>query len=365
MSGSTVRFPQELLSRAEEIDAEDRSRVLREAAKRGIELMENEKAAQDLKDQRAMLLDAVRSDPETSSWVRSIAVEVAGQKDLRSSILPMRPRVGDLVSDDHVFCLPEDDEMEVVVNPTSWMIYRPFNIQVWCSGDPKDVEISELRQDNGNGTNLLLPGWHSAASVNNGVGSLVVRRENIVAPSNLCLKIRSKSSMDVAVTIQMDVVDDGLTVDQSIILFDPDPADTDLVRVPFQVGPGREGRTLTGETLEMNGCMLQVAGVVFEPVYSPADLFRIEFRDLMIGGSPMLLCGEGWHAAADFGPEMVLGRSALRMNPVLFSPNRAYMDVRVRDEEVRDTEDSEDVTGLEDLVQIYLICRVLYEDDES
>lgn len=349
MSGSTVRFPEDVLGRAEQLDPENRSRVLREAAERGLELMERDRIVDEAQYTRDLVRKMLLEDDALGVRVGEILDARTKGPRRRVSVIPMFSPSAAPMSQ-HTLDGEEGVTLHFETEQASWMVYRPVGLKIWHTGDAYDIEVSELREDDGNGCNLLMPGWHSAAEIN-GLGSSVVRPVEISAPSTLSLTMRVKSKMAVSVGLVVEIVRDVMGAPRDAWKMAQVPAvDVDsgrLVRIPFEKQSGE----MEWATAPVNWGTLRVIRPLFEPgpICRDEEFIQTQFRELRVGGSPVMLPTQNWMTVAAYGPDE---SPDIRLNHMLISPNCAYMDLQRMDSSGRDV-------GVVQGFRASLLCEVV------
>ena len=281
MSDSSVRIPDELLQRAATLTPDNRSEAVRVALTFGLDALEKKSALKE---------------PPTA--------------------LPFLPS-GEEPGPPSVFALAANEPMEIAVPQCPWLAYEPINIRLHCADPKAKVEVTRLCSDDGQGRNLLMPGWHGRHSFN-GIGTALGKYECIRSPNNVTLMVRSDRPTWVAVTLVVRPVDSYF--EGSFFFEKARPAKgtthNRLVRVPFEVHSERSFATIA-RTKPVNWGLLRIVRLVFEP--DPALLYTV-FEDFKIGAGANLAMAEDWNSAADYTEKWGAG---FRAYPILKSPNFA------------------------------------------
>lgn len=352
---SPVRIPTDVLERAERLDPENRAEVVRRAVVLGLEEMEREKTLRSAKDVKELVSAALASDPTLRSLVEKevgkLAPKVLDGKPVlgRMSFYPVDRKGEDpylYAEKSPIFRVSADRPVEVIVPALNWLTYSPVDLRIY-SFDPKaKVSVSGLRADNGNGRDLLMPGWHRAHEFG-GIATALAKKELIVSPNNLRMQVTSDRDAAVCVTLVAQI-----ETDAAMGPFHEEPPKRlpipsgRLIRVPLEAE--EDGGTYRTKFVQWGA--LKILGLVFEG--DEEALFQTALRDLKIGGSPLDLqmsCGFG--SALDYR-DLTTG---LRGEMVLVAPNTASVTLR-----------RVSVEGMGPLekgkVDPYLVCQVLRDD---
>ena len=375
--GSTVRFPEALLDRATSLDSERRSEIIREACEYGLDHMEKEILLETAGDLQALIENTLESsdvlDDRIMRIVRKyLSANVKPQEAI--NVLPFYPmgahKAAKGFGSTPVFSLKKGESIELIIPPVNWMVYEPIDIRIH-TGDPKaNVQISKLCSDEGAGRDLFMPGWHSAHEFG-GRATALAKSEIIISPKDMRMFVKTDRATTVAISLVIRIREDDafggafgapLSQPTSNLAASMGPSlglgPGRRVRVPFvqatpsvnsKIPPSNQAGCL--ETGCVNWGVLRVVQPVFEvPEATEAEVRKILLNtlcaDLKIGGSPTLFGTLGWYTGADFTADRP---PTLRAYPILISPNRGYMSVKVHDESLR-------------LAEPYLVCEVIRDD---
>lgn len=349
---STIRFPEDLLERAERLDPEDRSSVIRRASELGLEMLEKEDDLRRARDIRAELVSLIESHPSLEKRIREVASSMMGSRSLankritRIAMVPTsRPygKNGAFV-DPNQFEVGKDGTLELTT-PCLYFTYRPVGLKVWkdCEGE---IEVSELRMDAGEGTNLMSRGWHTSASLD-AAGSPIWCRESILPGSTVRLKVRGDLSRVFAVSLIIEAMSDWSASVNELALDSSLRGSGHLVRIPFvSDGPSSGGETPLKTPVLSANASFRIVRPLFVPLSGPELPLGLSFSDIKMSGSWDLLAGcDDGLSVRDAGPEQEI---ELRPCGTLAFSNRVYMRIRSLDE------------GYPlDLVRPYLLCELL------
>lgn len=360
-SDSPVRIPTDLLERAERLDPENRAEVVRRAVVLGIEELEREKTLRSAKDVKELVSEVLTSDPTLRSLVEKEVGKIAppaldGKPILgRMSFYPV-DRKGE---DPHlygeripVFRVSADRPVEVIVPATNWLTYSPVDLRIYSFDPRARVSVSGLRADNGNGRDLLMPGWHRAHEFG-GLATALAKRETIISPNNLRMQVTSDRDAAVSVSLVAQIETDSVTGPSQGPPRRAAPSGH-LVRVPLEA---EEAGSTTYRTKFVQWGVLKILGVVFEG--DDLALFQTAFRDLKIEGSPYdLQMSSGFGSALDYRDL----ETDLRGTPVLIAPNTASVTLMDTSATVADALGGIPGVLEKGRVDPYLVCEVLRDD---
>ena len=345
---SSVRVPEDLLSRAMSLNPDNRSEVVRAALELGLGTLEDRKLLEEGGDivaiARRVFQEAVLSDPALAHRIAELVSTFSPRKEpLPFAVLPFLhdfkdAKGNDKSGDDAPFPVLKfesyDNPQSIGIPACPWMIYEPVNIRIHAENPNARVEVAKLCSDEGAGRNLLLHGWHGPEAFA-GRGTALAKHEIIISPNSLIMNVRADRPTRAVVSLIVKVKRDDAwfggvigTPRGGVGAFKPPkpeppklpPTRGRLIRVPFLPSPHGSREAL--KTRSMNWGVLRIDSLVFS---EHPERFNTMAKNFKIGGSPNLFFQEDWISAVDLAEAH---RNALRAWPIIISPNIAHLDVR-------------------------------------
>lgn len=345
---STVRMPQEILERASKLDPENRSEILRQACLLGLKEMEKEKILSSSEDVGRLVSEFLSRGEGLEMKIRKVIEKLlpsSARKMVTGKVPLLRLEEFEKQRGMAVFGLKSGSSVELVIPQMNWMIYQPVDLSIHALDPHANVQVSRLCSDNGNGRDLLMPGWHSPHEFG-GVATALAKKETVVSPNNFRMLIRSDRDTSVVVSMVVEVQSDNSFGEGAKSLLSVDASRAKKIRIPFtKMNTDLPGSQFSHShsTKHVNWGVLRVLGVVFEGARE--RMFSTVFNRLCIGGSPSLTLSDEWNSAVEFTNLDY----DLRANPVLISPNLGYIHLKSTTEE-------------EEPLVPYLACEVLRDD---
>lgn len=281
---STVRIPRNLLERAELIEPENRSEVIRRACSIGLDHLEKGSSQ--------------------------------GKRVRRRTLAPF---FRDLNWKIPLFKIKAGETIELVLPSLHWISYTPDDLRIEHFPADAKVQVSSLRVDEGNGRDLLTSGWHEKHEFG-GIATALAKRE-VVSSSDLRVLVTSDREAVVSICAVIQIEEDH-AFGQAKPAEDEPPVGR-IIRVRFEKH-GASGPSFHSKPIHWGN--LRVRGIVFEG--DLVSCFSTVFNSPKVDGGPDLTVNDGWSPAIAyrgldhqlrFSPMLMAGGTAsIQLNNVLF-----------------------------------------------